>query len=349
MKYLIAFVIITLPTIVFGQSYKPLVNFGIDPDADFNGYINNLYALSVSIAALLAVIKIVIAGVKYMLTDIAFSKSEAKKDIQGALLGLILILGAVLVITVINPKILEVNLSLTKVTPAKTTGGKTPATAEYAKQPGDQVFPVSAAQKAECETADPAACALKNNAIKCYDNDYYANDGIPVCVVRAGSLATKPTTNTEVVDSWLDRKLDEDSASYKEREALANAALAELEKNKSEGGSGGGIYGTGPGQIFVDVGQFPDGTAVPWDKTELTDQIAVINKMFPTRAPNLQNDEEWYFVWRVLNNAPISKADDNRSYWNLVMDNKEKQGCYTCFKRPENYIDQINAARKAGG
>ena len=43
-----------------------------------------------------------------MLTDIVTSKSEAKKDIQGALTGLLLILGAVVILNVINPNLTRV-------------------------------------------------------------------------------------------------------------------------------------------------------------------------------------------------------------------------------------------------
>jgi len=63
----------------------------------------------------LAVVKIVIAGVKYMFSDIVTQKSEAKKDIQGAIFGLILILGAVLILTVINPDLTNFNLEQSRI------------------------------------------------------------------------------------------------------------------------------------------------------------------------------------------------------------------------------------------
>lgn len=110
--------LIFLPTTLVGaQGYIPLVGIpGVaDPDADFNSYITALYVLSISIAALLAVIRIVIAGIKWMMTDIAPAKSEAKKDIQGALVGLVVVLAAVLILTVINPDITNVDLSLSGV------------------------------------------------------------------------------------------------------------------------------------------------------------------------------------------------------------------------------------------
>ncbi len=113
-----------LPILVSAQAvYKPLVGIpGVNPSSDFDGYINSLYALSISIAALLAVIKIVIAGVKWMTTDVVTSKGDAKKDIQGALIGLLIVLAAVLILTVINPNLTKVDLTLNNPATMTTSG-----------------------------------------------------------------------------------------------------------------------------------------------------------------------------------------------------------------------------------
>lgn len=113
MQYSILIILLLLPFISFAQ-YTPIVNLPI-PTGDqgnFQDYVNAIYALSISIAALLAVIKIVIAGVKWMTTDIIPAKGEAKKDIQGALVGLLLIIAAVIIINIINPNIAQVNFAL---------------------------------------------------------------------------------------------------------------------------------------------------------------------------------------------------------------------------------------------
>ena len=47
-----------------------------------------------------------------MLTDIVTNKGEAKKDIYGALIGLLVVLGAVLILYVINPNLTSVDVSL---------------------------------------------------------------------------------------------------------------------------------------------------------------------------------------------------------------------------------------------
>ncbi len=107
---LLAF-LLTIPTTVFAQiTYSnPLVNIpGYNNQTGaggLEGFVNIIYGLAISIAALLAVVKIVIAGLKWMLSDIVTDKTDAKKDIQGALIGLIIIISAVIIITTINPTI----------------------------------------------------------------------------------------------------------------------------------------------------------------------------------------------------------------------------------------------------
>lgn len=109
------FFVLIAPVFAYAQSkYQPLVGIpGVGQNTgDFNDYLQAIYATSISLAALLAVIKIVIAGVKWMTTDIVEGKSDAKKDIEGAVLGLIVILSAVLILYIINPNIGSVSLSL---------------------------------------------------------------------------------------------------------------------------------------------------------------------------------------------------------------------------------------------
>ncbi len=121
----LALFIYGLPSIVLAQvAFRPLVGIpGLDPNASFNNYINALYALAISVAALVAVIKIIVAGVKYMLSDVVSSKGAAKEDIQSALLGLLIIAAAYLILNQINPNLTTSKLLLSKVDPAPQTVG----------------------------------------------------------------------------------------------------------------------------------------------------------------------------------------------------------------------------------
>ena len=73
-------------------------------------YLSRIFFLLIGIGAVLAVLKIAYAGVKYMLSEAFTNKEEAKKDIQNALLGLLIILSVVLILRVINPNLLNLNI-----------------------------------------------------------------------------------------------------------------------------------------------------------------------------------------------------------------------------------------------
>jgi len=72
-------------------------------------YINALYVIAIAAASILAVFKLMWAGVQYMLSDVVTSKQKAKGDIQGALLGLLIILAAVTILNTINPNLTQIN------------------------------------------------------------------------------------------------------------------------------------------------------------------------------------------------------------------------------------------------
>lgn len=106
--FLLTFIVLLLPVVTLAQvKYAPLIEIdGLTNSVQgesFSQYVNFLYGFSIAIAALLAVIKIIIAGVKYMLSSLPGTKGDAKTEIQGALLGLLLILGAYLILNTINP------------------------------------------------------------------------------------------------------------------------------------------------------------------------------------------------------------------------------------------------------
>ena len=120
-------------------TYKSIVEFptpggaGVEDNKKISAgeFVKILYALSISIAALLAVVKIIYAGVQYMLTDVVTSKASAKKDIYGAILGLVIVLSAVFILEIINPQLK--NLSLFSSAPEiGLTQAKAPAVAKPA-------------------------------------------------------------------------------------------------------------------------------------------------------------------------------------------------------------------------
>jgi Type IV secretion system pilin len=139
MKNLFVFVLLLLPVVTLAQqnAFTPLVGVpGLSGSGtNFNTYINALYALSISVAGLMAVIKIIIAGVKYMLTDIVTSKEEAKKDMQGALIGLLVVVSAVVILNQINPQLTQSSLFLSPASRAP-AAGTAPSTTQAPLPPG---------------------------------------------------------------------------------------------------------------------------------------------------------------------------------------------------------------------
>jgi len=134
-------------TALEAANYIPLVGIpGVEGNSSFDNYITSLYVLSISIAGLMAVIKIVISGIKMMMSDVVTARSEAKKDIKGALMGLVVVLAAVLVLTIINPDITNVDLSLqgvnTQDLPSSngSQGTQTPVTAPAPESQNDAYY-----------------------------------------------------------------------------------------------------------------------------------------------------------------------------------------------------------------
>ncbi|OIP77871.1 MAG: hypothetical protein AUK16_01050 [Parcubacteria group bacterium CG2_30_44_11] len=135
MVFFVTLLTLLLPTLVLGAEnatdFVPLVGIPYvdttNQATTLGDYVNGLYWASISIAAVLAFLKITWAGIKYMMSEIVTDKQSAKSDIKGALLGLIIILGAVLVLDTINPSIKKLTaltlVPLTGDVTQPTTGG----------------------------------------------------------------------------------------------------------------------------------------------------------------------------------------------------------------------------------
>lgn len=87
-------------------------------------FLNNLYKLAIGVAAVLAVLQIVRAGVMYMGGDSITEKKDAKNLIALSVGGLILVLSPVIVFSIINPSILSLKIGgLDKLTETRLTEG----------------------------------------------------------------------------------------------------------------------------------------------------------------------------------------------------------------------------------
>ena len=95
------------------KDFVPLAGIpGVTGDhPSFTDYLNALFRITIGLGALFAVVKIAFAGVWYMMSEGGFtSKEAAKKDIWGALAGLLILLSTVIILDLINPDILNLNI-----------------------------------------------------------------------------------------------------------------------------------------------------------------------------------------------------------------------------------------------
>ena len=89
---------------------------GVD-NGSFTYFIQNSFYLLIGVAGVLAVIMIMLGGIQYMSTDAIGGKEEGKEKITKALLGLLLAIGAWLILNTINPNILSLDLSTEEILP----------------------------------------------------------------------------------------------------------------------------------------------------------------------------------------------------------------------------------------
>jgi hypothetical protein len=118
------FIGLSMSTSVLAIDYKPLTTIpgvsakGIPLETPKN-LVLGIYTASIGIASILAVIMIVIGGIKYTVMESFDVKTDAKKQITAAFLGLVLLLGSYLILRTINKDLVEFNTTL----PA-TSGGQ---------------------------------------------------------------------------------------------------------------------------------------------------------------------------------------------------------------------------------
>jgi len=79
-------------------------------------YLKIIFRLMIGIIGILSVLMIVISGIQYMTEETPFGKSEGKKHLTGAIVGLLLALAAVVILQTIDPTIIGLKLTLPQAT-----------------------------------------------------------------------------------------------------------------------------------------------------------------------------------------------------------------------------------------
>ncbi|MEK7088936.1 MAG: pilin [Patescibacteria group bacterium] len=73
----------------------------------FGSYLNIMIKIILGVAAVLAMVMVVMGGIEYMTSDLVSSKEAGKETIRNAILGLLIALGAYLILNTINPQLLS--------------------------------------------------------------------------------------------------------------------------------------------------------------------------------------------------------------------------------------------------
>jgi hypothetical protein len=95
--------------ITFSEDYTllaPIGNLDKIKTTDIGYYFNRIFLIAIGLAGALAVIVIIIGGVQWMGTDSVFGKTEAKKQITSAILGLLIALGSYALLNTVDPALL---------------------------------------------------------------------------------------------------------------------------------------------------------------------------------------------------------------------------------------------------
>lgn len=82
------------------------------PNVNINTYIPGVIKLIIGIAGALAVLRIMMGGIKYMTSDAFESKSDAKETINNALIGLLLAISAYIILYTLNPNLVTFQFNI---------------------------------------------------------------------------------------------------------------------------------------------------------------------------------------------------------------------------------------------
>lgn len=215
MKYLLYVLsLLILPIAVFAEEYGfvPLTNVPFLTDTgnsfDLSQFLNNLYRLAIGVAAVIAVLQIMRAGIMYMGGDSVTEKKEAKNLIGLSIAGLVLVLSPVVVFSVINPEILSLRINNIE---------------ELAPTPGEVAGQGDGTCSVACDASEGQICR-SGQCVAVDDNTCPANigDGVSVpsergqrcCAQQEGCTVVAREIGSETVMTCSCESPEDDAAEY---------------------------------------------------------------------------------------------------------------------------------------
>lgn len=204
--------IVLIPFVISAQTnaseYVPLVGIpGLSGNnLNVNTYIQALYILAISLAAFGAVIRLIIAGIKYILSDVVTDKSSAKKDIQNALIGLGIVIGAVLILNTINPQLTQLNALSMQPVSFQVQGPRAEVVNQLTEsaviRAGDRQRSCQGRSATDCESlCNEVSGQVITTGIISEQGEVIKNSDRPVCLIRNNS--SENTTDDTPTDTTV--------------------------------------------------------------------------------------------------------------------------------------------------
>lgn len=158
-------------------------------DLDFAHFVQNIFKLLLTAGALFAVILLVFGGISYMVSRGSMEMGEAKRRIMAAFWGMVILLGAWLMLYTINPALLNLNLNITGNPSANTGAQNTQNTNATQVTPTTQTTASNAQQTFSTDDVilmQPSLCAGHSSNCKLL-HQYLSNidDGASADIIRS--------------------------------------------------------------------------------------------------------------------------------------------------------------------
>ncbi|MES2007216.1 MAG: pilin [Patescibacteria group bacterium] len=159
---------VTGPKLMGYNPLEPLPGLENASSVNFAQYLGLIFKLLLTAGALLAVGTLVYAGISYILSEAFETKGEARKRMVAAFYGLVILLGAWLLLNTINPALLRFDLSsIGTFNGTDTSTQNTPSTSNTTNTStsGGQIDKI---EKKDCESQKGYAYLRQpNNTFKC--------------------------------------------------------------------------------------------------------------------------------------------------------------------------------------
>lgn len=101
-----------VPLTCYPASSKLANLYSVQHDGDLSDFLNRLFFFSISLGGILAVARLVWAGYEYMASDLWTSKAKAREIIKDTLLGAVLLIAVYLILSQINPDLLNLEIKI---------------------------------------------------------------------------------------------------------------------------------------------------------------------------------------------------------------------------------------------